>query len=199
MQARMQDISTPICILAGGASRRFGSPKGLALLNGETLLDKVSRAVSAQTQGPVALNTAPDGPYAGTSLPIVPDLAEGQVGALIGLHAAMNWAANIGSSYVVTCPIDTPFLPQDLVLRLHDSGAPAICASNGRWHPIIGLWPTALAAELEEFLKKEARSVHAWAQRCGSAVIDFSVDEAGRDPFFNINSQSDLDAAKAAK
>lgn len=141
-------VQLPFCILAGGASRRFGSPKGLAKLNGATLLDLVHSRLSKQTRGPILINAAEDGPYSSSGLSVITDRIEGEVGPLASLHAAIDWGARSGYEYVATCPIDTPFIPHDIAKRLFEAGAPAICASAGRRHPVIGIWPCALASSL---------------------------------------------------
>lgn len=188
----------PVCIIAGGTSRRFGSPKGLARLDGVSLIDQIVRAIQQQTDGPIALNAAADGPYSHYDMPLVPDLIVGDFGPLSGLHAAMTWADNSGFDSVITCPLDTPFLPSNLIKRLERKGAPAICKSNGRWHPLVGIWECRQASSLVEYLKYDDRSVHSWAKRCGADVVEFANDGIGRDPFFNINTQSDLRSCDAA-
>ncbi|MEL7130124.1 MAG: NTP transferase domain-containing protein, partial [Pseudomonadota bacterium] len=50
-------------ILAGGGSRRFAKPKGLAQLGGKTLIAHIAARLQLQTQGPVVLNADPNGVY----------------------------------------------------------------------------------------------------------------------------------------
>ena len=52
-----QKPDIPICILAGGTSRRFGSDKALAVLDGKPLLSHVLERLSDQTSGLIAINT----------------------------------------------------------------------------------------------------------------------------------------------
>lgn len=184
-----------VCILAGGSARRFGSPKGLAELRGTRLVDIVISRLKQQTSGPIALNASPGGPYGDIGLTMVPDQLEGALGPLAGLHAAMVWAQEQGLPNVLSSAIDVPFLPIDLIGRLHTAGAPVICASRDRWHPTIGLWPSQKAKELKGFIEAGGRSAHAWAKHCRAAIVEFEDGPSGRDPFFNINTPADLEKA----
>jgi molybdopterin-guanine dinucleotide biosynthesis protein A len=106
---------------------------------------------------------------------------------------------------VATFPCDAPFLPTDLVARLRaavaDAGADMACAaSEGRSHPVVGLWPVARRAELHQALVAEGlRKVDAWTARYRLATVDFApVSTPGGpvDPFFNTNHPEDLAAAE---
>ncbi|MEM8920660.1 MAG: NTP transferase domain-containing protein, partial [Pseudomonadota bacterium] len=81
--------STPCVILAGGGSRRFGTPKGLALLNGRPLIARVQDRLKAQTDGPIAVNTGSPNIYVDAIDLIVEDQLTGGLGPLAGVHAAM--------------------------------------------------------------------------------------------------------------
>ena len=103
--------SIPVCILAGGGSRRFGSPKGLAEIGGTSLIARVIDQVSCQTDSALVINAPADGAYGGLGLPVVPDALGSDLGPLAGIHAAMVWGAEQGSARVATVALDTPFLP----------------------------------------------------------------------------------------
>ena len=58
----------------------------------------------------------------------------------------------------LSVPGDCPFLPDDLVERLHqarrEKGTPLACARSGEWrHPVVGLWPLALRENLRQALR----------------------------------------------
>ncbi len=64
---------------------------------------------------------------------------------------------------------------------------------------MIGLWPVALADDLEAQLNDGVRKVVAWTEQHGFATIDFAFSELNgqkSDPFFNANTPEDLDAAR---
>ncbi|HEY2110853.1 MAG TPA: molybdenum cofactor guanylyltransferase MobA, partial [Dongiaceae bacterium] len=71
----------------------------------------------------------------------------------------------------------------------------AMAASGGRTHPVVGLWPAALAPALRHALVEEGlRKVDIWTARYRVAVVDFSIEPV--DPFFNANRPEDLAEAE---
>jgi molybdopterin-guanine dinucleotide biosynthesis protein A len=103
-------------------------------------------------------------------------------------------------AYVVSVPGDCPFLPRDLVLRLHAvreaEGKPLACAQSGDWrHPVVGLWTVALRDDLRRALSEGLRKIEVWTARHGVALatwLDKPVD-----PFFNVNTPQDAAAAES--
>lgn len=186
-------LPIPVVILAGGQSRRFGSPKGLIEFKGSRLIDWVIACLKVQTSVPLVINSDLNGPYRGLGYELLPDPIEGQLGPLVGLLAAMKWAINGGFDHVVTAPVDTPFLPSDFIRKLVDEGAPAIGSSNRVQHSICGLWPVELYDELSVFLGEGGRAAWRWAQQCSARPVAFENGQKGRDPFFNVNSRKDLE------
>ena len=128
----------------------------------------------------------------------VPDFA----GPLAGILAGLDWAAAHAPdvAYVASVPGDCPFLPRDLVARLHQaraaSGQPLACARSGEWrHPVVGVWPVALRADLRHALTKEdLRKIELWTARHGVALADWPAEPV--DPFFNVNTPEDAAAAE---
>ncbi len=128
-------------------------------------------------------------------------------GPLAGVLTGLEWAAAQapGSAWLASFATDAPFLPAELVARLADAveaeGADLACAaSDGRDHPVFGLWPLALAGELRRAMVEEGlRKVDLWTARYKLARVDFPLVEtpAGPlDPFFNTNRPEDLEAAE---
>ena len=75
----------------------------------------------------------------------------------------------------------------------------AIARSGGELHPVIGLWPVALADDLEAALRAGLRKVLHWTDRHGTVPVDFPfLEMAGRsvDPFFNANTPDELEEAR---
>ncbi|WP_126977761.1 molybdenum cofactor guanylyltransferase MobA [Frigidibacter oleivorans] len=182
-------------ILAGGLSSRMGADKALAMLGGQRLLDRVARRLAPQVAR-MAVNT--NAPLTDPGLPVLPDALPPGVpdrpGPLAGILAALDWAAAEGFARVVTVPVDTPFLPADLVARLAAAGCPAIAESGGRTHPAAGLWPVRLAPALRAALVAGQRRVAPWAEAAGAVRVTFAGDP---DPFLNLNTPEDLARAEA--
>lgn len=200
-------------ILAGGLSTRMGGgDKSLLTLGPTSILERVMTRLARQVS-PLVLNANGDpARFANTQLPIVPDSVPDFAGPLAGILAGMRWAAAEGCTHVVSVASDTPFFPDDLVAQLstallekeaQEPGAHAIALahSGGYFQPVFGLWPTALADDLENALvTQEIRKVMVWVRQHALCKVSFPHYQYGDqtlDPFFNINSPEDLSAAMA--
>lgn len=194
-------------VLAGGLARRMGGgDKGLATLGTATMLDEVVRRVGPQVAHLVLNANGDPGRFARLGLPVVADTIEGFVGPLAGVLAGMRWAQREvpPASHVLSVSSDSPFLPTDLATRLAaglTGGAAriALARSGGELHPVIGLWPVALADDLEAALISGVRKVLAWTDRHGTAAVDFAMLDTAAgpvDPFFNANTPDELDEAR---
>ena len=143
-------------ILAGGLARRMGGgDKALRRIGGQTLLALVAQRLRPQVAAVVLNANGDPARFAGHGLPVVADGVAGNPGPLAGILAAMNWAAatHTAAGWIATVPCDTPFIPADLVARLHAAQMPAeamlsMACSHGRGHPVVGLWPVALRSAL---------------------------------------------------
>ncbi|MGI8525149.1 MAG: molybdenum cofactor guanylyltransferase MobA [Pseudolabrys sp.] len=192
-------------VLAGGLARRMGGgDKALLEIGGVTILDRVLATLSGQTVGIVINANGDPQRFADTGLTVVPDNVPGFVGPLAGILAGLDWLAaqNNGVEWLLSVPGDCPFLPDDLVERLHaarrqmGAGVPLACARSGEWrHPVVGLWPLALREDLRRALTKEdLRKIEVWTARHGIAVADWP--DTPVDPFFNVNTPGDARRAE---
>jgi molybdopterin-guanine dinucleotide biosynthesis protein A len=190
-------------VLAGGLARRMGGgDKGLIELEGRPILDHVLARLAPQVDCIVINANGAPARLAGYGLPIVPDSVEGFAGPLAGVLAGMEWAAREcpDADWIVTAATDTPFFPRDLVARFEqavaDEGADIVCAaSGGRRHPVFGLWPVALSADLARAMTVEGvRKVDLWTARHRLAIAEYA--DRPYDPFFNVNRPEDVAEAE---
>lgn len=188
-------------ILAGGLARRMGGQdKAFLSLNGAPLLDRALARLAPQVDA-LAINSNGDTAlFAGYDAPLVPDLDDSRAGPLAGVLAGLSFAEGTGASHVVTVAVDTPFFPADLVARLRAAAeaedVPLACAATGdRTHPVFGLWPVSLRADLADALAAGERKVDRWTARHGCAVARWEA--APFDPFFNVNRPEDLTQAES--
>lgn len=199
-------------ILAGGLSRRMFAAeqsrgdKGLLDLGGQSMIAHVIARVRPQSRA-VVLNANGDPKrFSALGLPVVSDPIDGFVGPLAGVLAGMRWTAatHPDASHTLTVSSDAPFLPADLATKLAAAlrerpTAIAIAASGGEIHPVIGLWPVALADDLQAALHAGVRKVLAWTDRHGTVPVAFPflvTRERSIDPFFNANTPEDLADAR---
>ncbi|WP_445503653.1 molybdenum cofactor guanylyltransferase MobA [Microvirga sp. G4-2] len=189
-------------ILAGGLARRMGGgDKPLLMLEGRTLLAHVKQRLAPQCECVILNANGEPSRFIATCLPIVADSVSDHPGPLAGILTALEWTAQNQSAikWVVSVPCDTPFIPADLVEHLHAAGSTTQCAiayaaSGPHEHHAIGLWPVALRHDLRHALTvKGMRRVEDWAKEHGAAAAIWPAEPF--DPFFNINTPEDLDAA----
>lgn len=179
-------------ILAGGrASRMQGADKGLLELNGKPLVVHVIEQLRPQVTNICISANRHLAQYRHYGWPVITDSEEGFLGPLAGIYSALLACR---SEWLLTVPVDCPFLPEDLVLRLSQA------VSSGH-HPVAvvhdgtGLQPTfcllhhSLAENLQQYLKQGGRKTGEWLRQQNPALADYSDHPAA---FININSPADL-------
>ena len=198
-------------ILAGGRSSRMqGADKALLTLQGETLLAHVVRRLGPQVDA-LALNSnaAPEA-FAAYALPVIPDRLPGFLGPLAGIHAGL---LQYPQANLVTVAVDLPFLPPDLVTRLHAGLGTNSCAyvsdaeRRPPWmaevretqeqfsrHALALLWRPGMAASVEDYLQRDGRSLKDFLAVHGQAVRFDQPRDRGL--FCNLNTPEDLARAE---
>ena len=201
-------IDIPGIILAGGLSRRMGGgDKGLLMLGKTTIIERVIDKISPQV-GSLAININGDSSrFPDYKLPIIPDSIKGYLGPLSGILAGMEWAFKNGNRYIATVAADTPFLPDDLIKRLHAMvksknlnigiAASRILSGDDVFiHPTFGIWEVALKDDLRDALANDTRKIMFWVKKFKLDYYYFDTSDKLSDPFFNINTPDDLEEAK---
>ena len=184
-------------VLAGGLARRLGGgDKTLRMVAGQTVLARLVARMSPQVTQLILNANEDPARFVALGLPVVADSVPDRPGPLAGVLAGLDWAAQHMPEirWVVTVPGDAPFLPLDLVVRLHTARGEATlacAASGGQRHPVVTLWPVALRTDLRHALVvEEFRKVGAYVGRHGAAVAEWPVGAV--DPFYNVNTPADL-------
>ncbi len=191
-------------VLAGGLARRMGGgDKARIRIGDTTILERVLARIRPQCTAIILNANGDPARFADTGLPVVADTVPDFAGPLAGILAGLDWAAAhaLDITDIVSVPGDCPFLPVDLVDRLLAARAaqqkPLACARSGDWrHPVVGLWPIALRADLRKALIDEGlHKIEIWTARHGVAIADWPAIPV--DPFFNVNTPED--AAEASR
>ena len=195
--------ATPGILLAGGLARRMGGgDKPMRAIAGRTILERVIARLGPQCDGLVLNANGEPARFAPFGLPVIADSIADFPGPLAGILAGLDWAATHRPdiAWVLSAAADCPFLPRDLVIRLHqarmEQNAPiAVAASGGQSHHVIGLWSVALREELRHALVTEdIRKVERWTARYPIATVTWPTEPL--DPFFNANTADDLAQAE---
>jgi molybdopterin-guanine dinucleotide biosynthesis protein A len=191
-------------VLAGGQARRMGGgDKARIRIGGATILQRVLASLKPQCQRVIINANGDPARFADTGLPVVADSVPDFAGPLAGILAGLDWAAANAPDceWLLSVPGDCPFLPKNLVARLHAArvaaGAPLACACSGDWrHPVVALWPVALRDDLRRALVDEGlHKIEIWTARHGVAIAEWPA--APVDPFFNVNTPEDAARAEA--
>jgi molybdenum cofactor guanylyltransferase len=197
------DPQTLGVVLAGGLAHRLGGgDKARIRVGGRTILERVLQRLRPQCASLVLNANAKPERFADTGLSVVADSVPDYPGPLAGILAGLDWAAKQtpATEWVVSAPSDCPFLPRDLVARLHEaraaSGVQLACGrSGGRRHPVVALWPVALREDLRRAVTSEgARKVDGWIARFTIGFADWPAVPV--DPFFNVNTPEDAAEAE---
>lgn len=185
-----------VAILAGGEGSRMGGEKPLVRLGGQSLVERSYGMARGWSDHVVAVVRSPD-QLGDLDLPFIGD-EPGIEGPLAGLAAALRWSGGGGRQGLLLMACDMPFLPGDLPYRLatriSDHRA-AVAASGGQLYPVCSLWRNEAVEELEAYRQSGQNSLRGFAHHLGFATVEWPAGNRG--PFFNINSPTDLSAAKA--
>jgi molybdopterin-guanine dinucleotide biosynthesis protein A len=181
-------------ILAGGQGRRMGSvDKGLQPLRGKPMVQWVIERFAPQVDEILVNANQNLETYAQFGHRVIPDEIGGFAGPLAGLQRGLSAA---GHDLVATVPCDSPFLPHDLIARLHaamhaHAAEIAVAKTGNQPHPVFCLCRKSVLPGLTAFLASGGHKIDAWYSTLKVVEVLFD-DEA--DAFSNINTQAELDA-----
>ena len=166
-------------LLVGGASTRFGSPKALARLRGETLAERAWRLLGEACSDRIAVGKLADG----LELPfdLVDDGSDVRAplaGLVAGLRAARTEVA-------VVIPVDMPLLDAAAVCALGQACREAAVSPTG---PLPGAYAKTALPLLEDALARGELRLRDLVARLDAAIVD--LDES---LLANVNEPRDLD------
>ena len=179
-------------ILAGGRGSRMGSvDKGLQLFKGMPMVAHVLERMSPQVDEVIINANRSIDQYAAFGHRVVPDTIDGFAGPLAGLHVGLMQAT---TPLLVTAPCDSPFLPLDLVARLHNAMELgnvdlAVAKTYDQVHPVFCLVKRDLEPHLREFLASGQRKIDKWYATLRVVEVQFDDQESA---FTNINTEVEL-------
>ncbi|UBV42207.1 molybdenum cofactor guanylyltransferase [Deinococcus taeanensis] len=183
------DCPFSAAVTAGGQSSRFGSDKALALLNGQTLLERVCASLAGCR---TRLLVAPPGRYVLSGWQAVPDTRPGE-GPLGGLEAALRAAPD---GWVAFAGVDMPFLTEAYWAALwaaRTPGALSVQALNGegRAQPLAALYHTGLRERVTAQLNAGERRLRQAAPPAQVVTVAGLPVSALR----NVNTPADLNGS----
>ena len=198
----MNDNNILAVVLAGGQSKRFGEDKNQVKLGNITLLEHVLAKVTKKFEKTLIISNQNLNIKTLNSITIISDCIQGNLGPLVGVLTAMKWIKKNNKQYqwIATFPCDTPFFNTSIIetykneINLNKSLLYFV-KSNQKRHNIFGLWSVKLMDTLEnDLINNNFRKVEEWADKIGVETINIKIDKF--DPFFNINTKTDLEEAE---
>jgi len=188
-------------VLAGGKSKRFGRDKSQVKLGDKILIDYILSEIVDLYKDILIVANEPIKFLNSDNICLIKDIQK-DLGPLGGVYSAMKWVRDNKKDYkwISTFPIDTPFFKKDHLIKFYkeinlDKSNLFFMKSKNTRHNIFGLWSLELFEKLKLALDKGDRKVELWANEIGVKTIDFE-HENNKDPFFNINTEEDLESAK---
>lgn len=189
-------------VLAGGRSSRMGGGfKALAGLNDRPMIGYVIERLQTQV-APLMLSVdhAAD-ELAALGLPMIEDLLRSHRGPLTGLYSGLkHFETPDGVDWLLLCPCDAPFVPDDLAVRLlaaaHEQGCDvAIAEYEGHPQPTFSVWRRAVLPAIEAAVLEKGRGgLMQMLDEISHARVAWATQ--GTPPFFNVNTPADLEQAR---
>jgi molybdopterin-guanine dinucleotide biosynthesis protein A len=185
-------------ILAGGQGRRMGGvDKGLKILRGRPMVQWVIERLEPQVDELLINANQNLEAYGRFGFRVIPDELGGFAGPLAGLQRGLSEARH---PLVATAPCDSPFLPHDLLARLHDALSRgnkdlAVAKTGDQPHPVFCLCRKGVLNSLNAFLAAGGRKIDAWYAQL--EVVEVSFDDQTK-AFSNINTPDELKSFESA-
>ena len=167
-------------LLVGGESKRFGSPKALAVLEGETLAERAHRILAEAFDTVIVVGKE------GDALPLpfpVWDDGSDERAAIVGVAASLRLA---DADVCVVLPTDMPFVTPELLRSLAEAVADADAAvvPSG---PLPGAYRRSALGALESRITAGELALHRALED-----LEVRVVEADPDLLRNVNEPADL-------
>jgi molybdenum cofactor guanylyltransferase len=180
-------------ILAGGQSRRFGTPKAFALLKGIpfyqysiNVMEPFVESIVLVSNNDLIDKFERDAPNINL---IIDNPAFAGLGPLAGIYSGME---SIESEWYLVSPIDVPFMEEsvwEILLENIEVGKDAIVPMvNGRMQPLISIFHQSVKGKIERQLISQELSLKQLIAKCQVKWIEIEKEES----FRNINYQDDL-------
>ena len=180
-------------ILTGGKSRRFGGDdKALALLGGQTLVERTAQLIEPQCQAVTLVANRP-GTYADLHYPVIVDRFP-NVGPLGGIDSALNHVGDTGWTFI--CPCDLSYVGKNWLEILIKHAGPtsdAVVFQGDRFEPLFTLYHSRILPLVEEHIREKRLAPHHLFPKIQSVVLPLPPDWPAEPSF---NTRESLDAFK---
>ena len=206
------DAERPLAfaLVTGGRSQRMGESINKATLpwplpDGPPLFEsQLEKLASIENEGSrifISCHADQEETFLGSAPLIFDDTADDR-GPLAGLAACLRVALIEEREFLVVLAVDLAMMPSALIALLVDErdimGQRGIVPRlNGKWEPLIAVYPTGLADEAERRLAEGKLALQGfvdWALENGH-IAEHAVTAEEADYFQNLNTPADITAA----
>jgi len=177
-------------IIAGGESKRFGSPKALIRINGVPIILKLAAEAANTGIEDIRISANDPDAFAPFGLPVIADIREG-CGPLAGIHSAL---VQIDTDEILLIPCDTPGISAQELNRLlmsakdNPTAQVVFAESTSGMHPLCAVVRRTILRHIESALDEGRLSVNELFTGVDHVKVIFENEE----PFLNLNTPEDL-------
>jgi len=189
-------------ILAGGAGRRMGCDKALALFRGRPLLLNVMDRLQPLFERILIVGRAEDWMMSalGVEMPGVRCISDYRpgLGPAAGLLTAMETCREAGATEVFLCGCDMPYIAAPVVeylLEQRRGYLACVPEIGGRLQPLHAVYSTAAIPIVRKSLEEGERSMGAVLERLHARIVSeepFRALDPTLSSFVNFNHAADL-------
>ncbi|WP_010098680.1 molybdenum cofactor guanylyltransferase [Ornithinibacillus scapharcae] len=180
-------------ILAGGMSRRFGSPKAFAKLDGIPFYEYIINAMKPVTDSIVIVTNDKLIERFQVNAPTIEIITDNPTisgyGPLAGIYSGMDYLA---FDWYLISPIDIPYIEvsvyQTLLQHISYNTEAIIPIVNGRIQPLVSIFHRSIMDKIAAQLNRKELSLKQLLSKCKVDYIEMNNEKA----FQNINYREDL-------
>ncbi len=183
-------------VLAGGQARRMGGvDKGLVNINGQTIVEKITRKLEEQCTNVIINANRNLELYRQLGHEVITDQTSGFQGPLAGMLSGLK---SIRTEWLITAPCDGPFLSNTYASSMLNAaqsiGTPiAVAKDHERLQPVYTLLHVSTRDSLEAFLNSGERKIDRWFSEFKFAEVLITDCD---DMFENINTPEQLEICR---
>jgi molybdopterin-guanine dinucleotide biosynthesis protein A len=167
-------------LLVGGASTRFGSPKALAVLDGEMLSERAYAVLGEAFERVIAVGK--EGDALPLPFPVLDDGSDERA-AIVGVAASLRLAE---TDVCVVLPTDMPFVSSDLLRSLAEAVA-GVDAAFVQTGPLPGAYRRSALAVLDRRIAAGELALRDALEELVTRTVEGDADELR-----NVNTPADL-------
>src|SRR4030067_2689864 len=184
-------------ILTCGKSSRMGRNKAFLKVNGEVIIEKITRLFKALFDEVILVSSSPD-EYKYLNTKIVADIYP-KSGSLIGIYSGLYYAS---SQYAFVAVCDMPFLKKDFIeylIKQKDGYDIVIPFSPDGQQPLHAIYSKSCLKPMEDQIKKGVLKIVDILPRLSvryvkeDEIIPFDPEFKS---FFNVNTPSEFQKAE---